>query len=198
MNSWKKIGILAFSALSLGIVACSGSDGSPGPAGAAGAAGADGAAGPAGAGVASAGLIVPNVGLLDRELDVTITAQSVDFTTAAPTLDFGTGVTTSKVQVLSPTTLVVHLAVDAKATTGARDVKITAGAAALTSKLGFTVAAPLDLTVTPSAIAQAGLNDIAAQNLDYPHAFDTSGSFVMVVDGFPLGSLSVTATHADG
>ena len=200
MNSWKNIGIFAFSALSLGIVACSGSDGAAGPAGAAGSAGAAGPAGPAGEGVKpSAGVVVPNIGLLDRELDVTVTGDAIDFTVAAPTLDFGAGVTVSKIQVLSGTTLVAHLAVDAAATTGARDVKITEGATVVTAKGGFSVAAPLRVTTTPTNLAQASINDFAVDNLDLQHAFDTaSGSFVMQLDAFGIGALSVTATHASG
>jgi hypothetical protein len=198
MKSWTNIGIFAFSALSLGIVACSGSDGAAGPAGAKGD---TGEAGAPGEGVkASAGVVVPNVGLLDRELDVTVTGDAIDFTAAAPTLDFGTGVKVSNIQVLSGTTLVAHLAIDVAATTGAHDVKITEGATSVTAKGGFKVAAPINVTATPTPLVQGGLAIVSLDNLDTLHAFDTAGNFDGIFsDGAALAAFSsVTATQAVG
>ena len=201
MFVWKKVGILAVSLVSFASIACGGSDGAQGPAGAAGEKGDKGDTGPAGTGTTpSVGVIVPNIGLLDRELDVTVTAEAVDFTAATPSFDFGAGVKTSNVQVLSATTAYVHLAVDAGAATGARDVKVTAGSNNLTSKNGFKVAAPITVTATPSALVQGGLAFVDVANNDTQHAFDTAGNFVGVFsDGAGVSSFSaVTATQATG
>ena len=89
MFVWKKVGILAVSLVSFASIACGGSDGAQGPAGAAGEKGDKGDTGPAGTGTTpSVGVIVPNIGLLDRELDVTVTAEAVARTvnTAAMTI----------------------------------------------------------------------------------------------------------------
>ncbi len=218
MIVWKKVGIFAVSLVSMASIACGGSDGATGPAGAegpAGAAGDKGDTGPAGTGTTpSVGVIVPNIGLLDREVDVTVTAQAVDFTAAAPKFDFGSGVTTSAIQVLSATTAYVHLTVDGGATTGVRDVKVTSGSNNLTSKGGFTVAAPLAVTVTP-ALTQGGLALVDVDNLDVTHAFDATADSGGTLFGEPItypnfalqledgtdlggGPTSVTATHAQG
>lgn len=202
MIVWKKVGIFAVSLVSMASVACSGSDGATGPAGAAGPAGDKGDTGPAGTGTTpSLGVIVPNIGLLDREVDVTVTAEAVDFTAAAPTFDFGSGVKASNIQVLSATTAYVHLAVDAGATTGARDVKVTSGANNLTSKGGFKVAAPISVTVTPNPAQQGGFALLDVTNLDTQHAFDTAGNFfVSSSEGIPLAltTPTTTATQSTG
>ncbi|MGH7283498.1 MAG: hypothetical protein ACRELY_18385 [Polyangiaceae bacterium] len=198
MKTWKNIGILAVSALSLGVVACGGSDGAPGAKGDTGAAGATGPAGDATP--KSVGVIVPNIGLLDRDLDVTVTTNGVDLTKAAPAVDMGAGVTVSNIQVLSSTTLYAHLKVDAAAATGARDVKVTEGSDSLTSTKGFTVATPMSVTVTPSPAQQGGLILVDATNLDQAHAFDTSGNFsLQLSEGFLFQAFaSTTATEATG
>lgn len=208
MNIWKNIGIFAVSALSLGVVACSGSDGAPGPKGDTGAAGDKGDKGdPGDATPKSVGVIVPNIGLLDREMDVTITTNGVDLTKAAPTVDLGAGVTVSKIQVLSATTLYAHVAVDAGAATGARDAKVTAGSDSLTSTKGFTVAAPLQVTANPASVSQGDFVLVDVQNLDSQHAFDDAsflGSYtdfqLLVTDGTDEGGgpTNVTATRAEG
>ena len=205
MKTWKNIGILAVSALSLSVVACSGSDGAKGATGDPGAAGAKGD--PGDSTPASVGVIVPNIGLLDRELDVTITTNGVDLTQGAPTIDVGSGVTVSNIQVLSSTTMYAHFKVDGAATTGARDLKVMAGSNSLTSKGGFKVAAPMAVTLTPGTLQQGGFSFVDVDNLDTQHAFDNASvfgtytSFVLAMqDGFDLagGPLSVTATHAEG
>lgn len=195
MKTWKNIGILAVSALSLGVVACSGSDGAKGATGDPGAKGDPGDASPA-----SVGVIVPSIGLLDRELDVTITANGVDFTAASPTVDIGAGVTVSNIQVLSATTIYAHLKIDASATTGARDVKVTSGSNNLTSKGGFKVAAAMDFSVKRGKAEQGGVIYYSVDNLDTQHAFDPNAFAVSCDSGLdPLGqNLAVTSTHAEG
>src|SRR5687768_16497827 len=84
-----------------------GSDGQPGVAGPAGQAGTPGAKGDTGpAPEAAAGAIVPNVGILDRELDVVVTVDNTKLD-AQSTFDFGQGVTVSNPQIVSPTTAFV-------------------------------------------------------------------------------------------
>ena len=213
MKTWKNLGILTVSALSLGVVACGGSDGAKGATGDPGAPGAKGD--PGDSTPASVGVIVPNVGLLDRELDVTITTNGVDLTQGSPTIDVGAGVTVSAIQVLSSTTLYAHFAIDAAAATGARDVKVTEGSNTLTSKGGFKVAAPINVTATPSNPQQAGLVLLSADNLDTQHPFDATAdssgrlfggaiTYPNFALGFPDAGLVfsapqlVTTVHAEG
>ena len=195
MKTWKNIGILAVSALSLGVVACSGSDGSKGATGDPGPKGDPGDSTPA-----SVGVVVPNIGLLDRELDVTITANGVDFTAASPTVDLGAGVTVSNIQALSATTIYAHLKIDAAAATGARDVKVTAGSNSLTSKGGFKVAAAMDFEIKLGKAEQGGAIYYSVDNLDTQHAFDPNGFAISCDSGLdPVGQqLAVTSTHAEG
>lgn len=195
MKTWKNIGILAVSALSLGVIACSGSDGAPGAKGDTGAKGDPGDGSPA-----SVGVVVPSIGLLDRELDVTITANGVDFTAAAPTVDLGTGVTVSNIQALSATTIFAHLKIDATAATGARDVKVTSGTNNLTAKGAFKVAEAIDFEVKQGKAEQGGAIYYTVDNLDTQHAFDPNAFALASDSGLDLlgQNIGVTATHAEG
>jgi hypothetical protein len=218
------VGAVVFAAWT--IQACGSGD--AGPAGATGPAGSQGATGPAGSSGASDpsfAQVVPRVGLLDRELDVTVTTseQKLD---ATATVDFGAGVTVSMPQVVSDSTMIVHLAVDKAAATGAHDVKLTVGGTTLTGQGAFTVAAPLEVTpVAPQtsvSAAQGSLMLATLTNLDVQTAWDpnafavngpgqlvesftdvtsTNASAVILVDPLaPAGSTQLTAgnTASDG
>ncbi len=192
------VGALVFGACA--VQACGSGD--TGPAGATGPAGSQGATGPAGSGGSadpSFAQVVPRLGLLDRELDVTVTTseQKLD---ATATLDFGAGVTVSMPQVISDSTMFVHLAVDKAAAPGARDVKLTVGGATLTGKGAFTVAAPLDVTpVSPQTSvsgAQGSLMLATLTNLDVQTAWDANAFAVSGPGQFVESFTDVTSTNA--
>ncbi len=173
------------------LAACSGSDGAKGDKGDPGAAGTGGA----GSVDPSAGLVVPHVGLLDRETDVVVTADALKLD-AQTQLDFGAGVTVSNIQVASSSTVLAHLKIDAAAAVGPRDVKITASGTTVTGAKSFEVLPPLDVKVSDGSAEQGGIVVVDVVNRDTT-AFDTAqGSFVLLGDGLnPLGG-SVTATNA--
>jgi hypothetical protein len=164
------------------MVGC-GSDGKEGPAGAAGAGGAAGAPGTPGAQgnpgqpgesvQASAGVVFPRAGLLDRELDVMVTvdAAKVD---ASTQLDFGAGITLSNVAVASSTALTAHLKIDATAAAGPRDVKIRINTAQeLTAKGGFDVKHPAEMRVLGGTPTAGGMARVEITSRDTA-AFETS------------------------
>jgi hypothetical protein len=184
---------IALFAIGGAILACAaGQDGTNGKDGTSGADGKDGKDGtildP------SASLIVPNVGLLDRELDVQLNLDSVKMTTV-PALDFGPGVTVDKPYLASETAVHAHLVVDPKAIIGTRDVKITADGRDLIAKKSFTVSSPVTASVIGGKLEQGGIAMLQIQNHD-AHAFDPRLLRIGGAGFFIQGSESVTATDA--
>jgi hypothetical protein len=175
---------------SLAVLAACGSDG------AAGAQGEPGAAGPAGNGLEpSAGVVVPNVGLLDREHDVVVTVESLKLE-APPTLDFGAGITVSDVQLVSTSTVLAHVKVSPTAVIGTRDVKITAGSSTVTGTKAFKVLAPIEVKVSSGKAEQGNIVTVDLVNRDRS-AFDTAeGSFEVAGDGLTSLGGTTTATNA--
>ena len=148
-----------------------GESGPTGAIGATGATGPQGAQGPQGANApdASVGyftLIEPHVGLLARELDVAVTADSV-ILTAATTLDFGDAqISVSKVQVVSPTTVYAHVSVSPSARVGPHDVTLGGGGPLLKGAGAFTVKAPLQVMVAAGTPKQGGLFAADLRDID--------------------------------
>ncbi len=213
---WKRTGFGMTCSVALMVAACGSGDkgdkGDPGEAGTAGATGANGTAGtngaagangeagapgtPGTAGPTSFSIIEPRVGLLTREVDVTISAEGSNFTTA-PTLDFGdTKIVVSNVQVVSATTIYAHLAIDKTATVGAHDVTI-GGATPLKGKGAFNVVPPMTATVTGTP-SQGGIFSVSVHNNDHDNFFDpNAANFAIGGPGLALVSTSgITATDA--
>jgi hypothetical protein len=175
---------------------CGGSDGAagvPGERGAPGAAIPGGSADPA-AGGPSAGIIVPPVGLLDRELDVQIAVHDGALTTA-PSLDFGPGIRVSKTELVSESTVKAHLRVDASAALGERDVVIATDQRELVAAHGFNVLPPVDVRLLAGRAEQGGLAVLDIKNRDVedfdPETFELLGDGMVVLD-----KLTVTTSHA--
>lgn len=178
MNKLLVLGLIGATAL---VLAC-GSDGAPGAPGEPGKAGAP-ADVPGGGDPLdpSSGLIVPNKGVLDRALEVTIGGSGTAYTDATK-VDFGAGVTVGKVRAISPTSLSVELTIAADAEVGARDVKIGEEVA----KGAFSVLPALDLQVSGKA-EQGGSFVVAFTNND-SKAFATGDSFEIDIPGLiPAG-----------
>jgi hypothetical protein len=172
------------------LAACGGSDGAPG------AKGEPGPAGPAGNGLEpSAGVVVPNVGLLDREHDVVVTVEALKLD-APPTLDFGAGITVSDVQLVSASTVLAHIKVSPDALLGTRDVKITAGAQTVTGTKAFKVLPPIDVQVSDGKPEQGNIVTVDLVSRDRT-AFDTAdGSFEVAGEGLTSLGGTTTATNA--
>lgn len=176
--------------------ACGGSDGAPGAKGDPGAAGGPGSGGSGGdgsGGSASAGMIVPNVGLLDREGDVQINVAGLTVD-SAPAVDFGAGVDVSNVQVVTPTTVSAHLKVSKSATIGDRDVKISAGGKDLTGTKAFHVLPPLDVKVSGGTVQQGGMFVLDVKNRD-TQAFDTQNFALISSDLISFNTIGLTSTN---
>ena len=156
-----------------GIVVGCGSDGAPGQQGPAGSTGAAGGKGIGTTPEAAAGAIVPNAGILDREMDVVVTVDNTKLD-ATSAFDFGAGITVSNPQIVSPTTAFVHLKIDKAAATGSRDVKITASGKQLTSTKGFIVGGAVSVSVAEGTAEQGGYVLVDIQNRDH-NAFNASG-----------------------
>src|SRR5207244_222821 len=100
------------------LAACSGDPGEKGDTGPAG----TGVPG-GGAGEAQARFVIPNKGVLDREIDVVVSGSATKFDANTP-VEFGDGITIVSKSLISPTSLGVKIKIDKGATLGARDVKV--------------------------------------------------------------------------
>ncbi len=189
----------SLSACLLLLAACgSGSDGAQGPAGPAGAAGETPPGTPAEARIGSINQVTPRVGLVDREIEVTITADGALLDKDAK-VAFGDGIKVLSTELRGPA-LVVKLSVAPNAKLGARDVTVTPkGGPDLVAKKGFFVAVPLVTKVSAGKAEQGGLVRLDVANRDrvwfdtenftlYPLANENDASLV------PLASQGFTAT----
>lgn len=162
--------VRARAAVLLLLAACS-SQGTPGSDGAPGAKGAPGetppppAAEPLGA---SINQVFPRVGLVDREMEVTLTADATALD-AESKVSFGDGIKVVSVEARGPA-LVVRIAVAPNAKLGGRDVTVTppkaSAGAALVAKNGFVVAVPLVTKVGAGKAEQGGLVRLDVSNRD--------------------------------
>jgi hypothetical protein len=179
--------------LVLAVVGC-GNDGDKGEQGAPGMTGPKGDPGPAPE--PAAGAIVPRVGLIDREMDVVVTVDDAKLD-ANTTFDFGAGVTVSNPQIVSSTTAFVHLKIDAAATLGERDVKITIGTKMLVAMKGFVIKPAIDVKTDSAGAQQGAFALIDIQNNDTTNAFAPSSLSLVGTNGLEFdSSVSVTATNA--
>lgn len=162
-------------ALVAALFACSGDTGSVGPAGSAGASGANGAAGqqgPSGAqgssGVSPRGTlsaVVPAVGLLARDLDVTVLGDGTKFD-SSNRVDFGQGISVTSLTVISSTGLRAHLQIDPGATVGSRDVIVRTTEVPLVGRNAFQVGPSMMTSISAGAPQQGGVVKVDVENLD--------------------------------
>ncbi|MEM7536083.1 MAG: hypothetical protein AAF639_28130, partial [Chloroflexota bacterium] len=103
-------------------------------------------------------LVSPNRGTQGETLAVQITGSNVDWNTNAPTnVSFGAGVTVSSHSVVNATTLSAAISIGAAATTGPRDVTVTAGVDTATESNGFTVQGPgIGVFIPTDAVSSPG------------------------------------------
>jgi len=189
-----KLRLLAALALgtTFGVLACSGDDGVAGEAGKKGDKG-DPAS-------ASFDLVLPSKGVAGREVDVTITAPSL--TGEALSVDFGDpSITVTDVKRAGDGTITAHVAIDAKATLGARDVKVTSGEVSVTGKAAFRVASGMDVSVVGGAAEQGGIFRARFVNNDEANAFDTGstgdGFFTPIEPNFLVQGVGVASLSTD-
>lgn len=157
----------SFLAVALVLAACSsrGQDGPPGAPGAQGTTGDTPPTAPAAPRVGSINQVTPRAGLVDREVEVTITADGVTLDASAQ-VGFGDGVKVVRVAARGPA-LVVTVAVAPNAKLGARDVTVTPkGGEPMVAKKGFVVAAPLGAKVAGGKAEQGGLVQVDVTNQD--------------------------------
>jgi hypothetical protein len=182
-------------ALLLGAIALPACSGEPGPAGQPGPAGAQRTAG--GTDTPQAGTLnqlSPRVGLVDRRLQVTITADGVALDPGGE-VDFGPGVKVANVAAVGDG-LLVELEIGLDAKLGARDVTV----GALTATNAFVVAVPLDLAVAGGRAEQGGLVRVDVSNRDRIW-FDTERFrlYPLAAQGqptlIPMAHMSFTATN---
>ena len=143
----------------LALIAACGTPGAPGSVGAPGSAGSAGATPPpppAEPLAASINQVTPRVGLVDREVEVTITADGTSLGDGAK-VTFGAGIKVLSAEARGPA-LVVRLSIAPDAKLGARDVTITPkDGKALVAKNGFVVAVPLQTKLSAGKAEQGGL-----------------------------------------
>ena len=165
--------LFAFGSLGicLALAACSGDDGAAGKDGVAGTPGKDGT-GTGTPGGTSVNGVTPGQVFLARTASISIsgsgTAWSKD---KLPAVDFGDpGIKVDKVEVASPTALIVSITTSNAAKVGAHTVKVDEQA-----YVGFQVASPIEVTVTGKA-AQGSLVLVTVKNKDVQNPFDTSST----------------------
>jgi len=161
-----KHSVLAIVTLSALVAACSGEDGAKGEPGAPG----QNAPGATGAD-AQARFVVPNKGVLDREIDVVVSGAATKFD-ANTAVDFGAGITVVSKNLISPTSMSVKIKIDKGAALGPRDVTV----AGLVAAKAFDVRPAINVK-TVGAAEQGGLGIVELENLD-ERAFDAGqGAF---------------------
>ncbi len=169
--------------------------GDAGPAGSKGDPGAKGEPGdPATAGAPTLSSVIPVSAFLARTIDVTISGNGTRWTDKT-TADFGPKIKVNAIVVASPTALVANITVDAGATLGARDIKVSGDGADLVYKGAFGVRSPLDLTIDGKT-AQGSVYYVRARGLDFTTPFDTT----FTGDGFftPLVFTNISVSQAAG
>jgi hypothetical protein len=184
----KTLSLLGFVGAAL-LVAC-GSDGVVGPAGEKGTDGTKGDNGTPGTpGTTpkvepSLDFATPNKGILDRTIEVTLSASGTKFA-GSPKVDFGAGITVSEVKALSATAISAKLVIAPTAALGVRDVTIDG------QKLekAFAVVPAISSKLVGTA-QQGGVANVAIQNNDTANPFDKDNLSLVAPD---LVNLSVAA-----
>ena len=170
------------------LAACSsdGATGATGPSGSVGPTGPAGPAGPPGPGSGpSVSAILPYRAFLARKLEVTVLGAGTSWSRAT-TVDLGQGITNDKIQVASPTALIVSITIAKDATQGPRDVLVHDGASTQVYARGFTVEQPIAVT-TDGTLAQGSILFAHAANKDPSTPFDTTtaGDGILTPISFP-------------
>jgi hypothetical protein len=202
------LGLFAFGSAA----ACGGSSGSQGPQGEPGEAGPQGPpgqAGPPGPGLDGGGGITPSISavipdhaFLARNTEVTVSGYGTNWSAASkPTLDFGANIKVANIIVASPTSLVVDITTDGKATTGLRDVKVTDSSGTQTYAKAFNVLSPVAFSFQGN-VAQGG-NVIATMKvLDLTTTLDSTtdpatGAYSNIAVTAPKGVTALVNTVTD-
>jgi hypothetical protein len=186
-----KLVALGWLGLGLALMACGGSDGAPGAPGKDGA-GTPGKDGTGTAGGTSVNGVAPGKVFLARKATVSISGSGTQWTQdKPPAVDFGdAAIKVDKVDVASPTALIVSIAVGDAAKVGPHTVKVGEQ-----SYVGFQVDSPVEVTIA-GKMAQGSLVLLTVKNKDVQNPFDTAASG----DGLfsPKQFLGVTAAAFEG
>jgi hypothetical protein len=169
--------------------------GDPGPAGSKGDPGAKGDPGDPGTpGPASVSAVTPVSAFLARTIDVTISGNGTSWSDKT-TADFGPKIKVNSITAASATALVANISVEAGATLGPRDVKVSIDGADLVYKGAFEVKSPLKLGIEGTT-AQGSVYYVHARGLDFTTPFDTTSTG----DGFftPLVYSNISVSQAPG
>lgn len=179
-------------ACAAGAMGCAGD---PGPAGSKGDPGAKGDPGDPGTpGPASVSAVTPVSAFLARTIDVTISGNGTSWNDKT-TADFGPKIKVNSITAASATALVANISVEAGATLGPRDVKVSIDGADLVYKGAFEVRSPLKLSIDGTP-AQGSVYYVRARGLDFTTPFDTTSTG----DGFftPLVYSNISVSQAPG
>lgn len=164
--------VLPLSSLIL-LAACSGDPGEKGDPGTPGT--------PATNGEPQARFVVPNKGVLDRELDIVVSGSATKFD-AQSAVEFGEGITVISKSVISPTSIGVKIKIEKTAALGPRDVKV----GGLTAAKAFDVKAGITVKATGTA-QQGGIGAVEVENLD-DRAFDSNAFQISALGLVPFGA----------
>lgn len=193
--AWKSAGAVFGFGLLAALVACSGTPGADGAQGAEGEPGAPGKVGEPGPGPSSSvSLVTPAMGLLDREIEVSIGGSQTRFDPKAKP-DFGPGIEVLDVVASSPTLLTARLRIARDAQVGPRTVKI----GDVVAKDAFTVAPAIEVQGLggKAKVGQGAFVQLAIDNND-GKAFDTN-AFQLFANGLlDLGSSATGPQAASG
>lgn len=135
--------------------------------------------------------VVPNKGVLDREIDVVVSGAATKFD-ANTSVDFGAGITVVSKALISPTSLGVKIKIDKGAALGARDVKV----GDLTAAKAFEVKPGITVKTTSSA-QQGGIGALEVENLD-DRAFDANAFQIAAAGLVPFGAQTTGPFGAQG
>jgi hypothetical protein len=175
------------------LVACgSGADGAPGEKGADGAKGDNGAPGKEATVTPSLDFVTPNKGVLDRTIEVTLSASGTKFS-GSPKVDFGAGITVSEVKALSATAISAKLVIAANAAIGTRDVTVDGQKIDKAFSVIPAFAAQLTGTVQQGAVVS-----YVIMNQDPASPFDKDNLSLVAPDLLDLGFGAESNLYASG
>jgi len=179
-----RLSLSSLSLVSLAVfAACSGDPGEKGDTGAPGAAATNNEP--------QARFVVPNKGVLDRELDIVVSGSATKFDQSTA-VELGEGITVVSKNVISPTSLGVKIKIEKTAALGPRDVKI----GGLVAAKAFEVKAGISVKATGSA-QQGGLGVVEVENLD-DRAFDANAFQIAATGLLPFGAQTTGPFGAQG
>lgn len=180
----RRLSLSSLPLLSLVLVAaCSGDPGEKGDTGTPGT--------PATGNEPQARFVVPNKGVLDRELDIVVSGSATKFDQST-TVELGEGITVVSKTVISPTSLGVKIKIEKTAALGPRDIKV----GGLTAAKAFEVKAGISVKATGSA-QQGGLGIVEVENLD-DRAFDANAFQITATGLLPFGAQTTGPFGAQG